>query len=448
MFRNAEEGRLVKVGVVCVVLLVLVLAYVYFLGGQSSSEDREASASREHTEALHLFDRRGVLLDPLLTSHTGAVRSREMFRAILVPVREYVNQQDTLSRAPVTLTLDAEVSEYVYEALERIARGYGYHGGAGVIMDVDTGELLALASYGEGDGETFPMRATQAYIPGSVMKLFVALGALTEKSISPETKILSGDPIRLPNPAHPGTFFVYKDWKAHGYVDMPVALGVSSNMYFYTVGGGYGDIEGLGIERLRTYFRMFGFGSKTGIDFVSEEEGFLPSPDEKALKYNGDPWRVGDTYLASIGQHEFGVTPLQLTRAIAVIANGGELVTPTLLMRRVHEVSGVKLPISAEDFAVVREGMAYSVDNGTAAGLSVHSFSVSAKTGTAEVGGEKEYIHSWITGYFPRNEPRYAFTLMLERGPWGEEVGAVAVARDVLEWVHDHRPEYVAKSQE
>lgn len=409
----------------------------------STLREEEYMRHSEQSTTPVVRDRRGIPLPPLTVSGDEGSSLTGIFPAVSTYVALGSTTDDD-----VTLALDTEVSEYVYGALEKIARAYGYQGGAGVLMDVHTGELLSLVSYPAGSPDASAQnRATHAYVPGSVMKLFVALGALTEKSISPETKILSGDPIRLPNPAQPGTFFVYKDWKAHGYVSMREAIGVSSNIYFYTVGGGYGDIEGLGIERLRTYFHMFGFGSKTGIDHVPEEEGFLPGPEEKAEKYTGDLWRIGDTYLASIGQHEYGVTPLQLTRATAVIANGGELVTPTLLMRRVHDVDSATLPIAEEDFAVVREGMAYSVDNGTAAGLSLNGFTVSAKTGTAEVGGEKAYIHSWITGYFPRNEPRYAFTFMLERGPWGEEVGAVAVAKDVFTWIRDHRPAYVMKTQ-
>ena len=87
--------------------------------------------------------------------------------------------------------------------------------------------------------------------------------------------------------------------------------------------------------------------------------------------------------------------------------------------------------------------MKYAVVNGTASGLYMDRVTVGAKTGTAEVGAKKEFIHSWIVGYFPYDTPKYAFTMMLERGPWGEEVGAVAVAHDILVWIRENRPEYV-----
>jgi penicillin-binding protein 2 len=312
-------------------------------------------------------------------------------------------------------------------------------------MDVKTGEVLAMVSYPEVEQSGKPSinKVTNGlYVPGSVIKPFVAIGALSEEIISPEEEILSTGSIELPNPYRGGDFLVFNDWKAHGNVDMRKAIGVSSNVYFYAVGGGYENQRGLGIEKIEEYLRLFGLGSVTGIDLLSESEGLIPNPAWKEKEFNGDAWRLGDTYLASIGQHGYEVTPLQMVRAVAAIANNGQLITPSVLYKDTFDQESITLPIKANDLKVVKEGMEYAVINGTASGLYMDGLSIAAKTGTAEVDTEKEYIHSWISGYYPHDKPRYAFAFFLEKGPWGEEVGAVAVASDVLTWIRDNRPEY------
>lgn len=345
----------------------------------------------------------------------------------------------------VTLSIDSELQSVIYESLVHIAKEAGYQGGAGIVMDVTNGELLALVSYSASADESGKQenRATEnLYMPGSTIKPFLAVAALAEGIIEPDTKILSEGYILVPDQNEPSGFLEFRDWRRHGYVDMREAIGLSSNVYFYTIGGGYKDQTGLGIERIERYLDMFGIGQRTGIIEFPESRGRLPSPSWKAEFFNGDEWRTADTYLASIGQHGYQVTPLQMVRAVAAIANDGKLCIPHLMSVETSTCYTDSVPIASKHFVVVREGMEFAVEAGTALGLLFDELPIAAKTGTTEVDIEKTLIHSWVMGYFPSSAPRYAFVFLLDDGPWGEEVGAVAAARQVFVWMRDARPEY------
>lgn len=417
---------LLMVSVVFVVLWYLIIHHDLSSG---VSKNNNFTAHSEYEQPV--FDRNSQLLN----SENTTIDTR----LLLEEIRSSFDKDEKIN-----LAIDNELQSYIYNVLQRFSREYSYGGGSAVIMDIESGEVLSLVSYqAETDIEPLSHKAiTGLYAPGSAIKPFIALAALQEGIIDPEKEILSTGAIELANPFQPDKPFVYKDWKAHGYVDMRQALAVSSNIYFYTIGGGYGDQPGLGIERLRYYLTLFGFGAKTGIDLVEEATGELPGPEQKLSQYN-DEWRVGDTYLVAIGQHGYQITPLQLARATAIIANNGTVVTPKLQQEPGVYISQKTLPINPKYFTVVREGMERAVVEGTAAALYIDGVSIAAKTGTAEVGNERKYIHSWVTGYFPLRDPRYVFTVMLEQGPRGEEVGASAAMREVLLWLRDTRPEYV-----
>lgn len=338
------------------------------------------------------------------------------------------------------LALDQELQATVYRALEKVAQSAGYTAGAGVVMDIETGELLALTSYTPSN-PLFNQATNGLFIPGSIIKPFVGIAALAEGIVRPEDEILSTGAIELFDTT--GTLLTFKDWKPHGYVNLSTALGVSSNVYFYAIGGGYGSQPGLGIDTILSYLLLFKIGDATGLAHLSEANGTLPTPAWKQATYGGDAWRLADTYLAAIGQLGYQVTPLMMTRAIAAIATKGTMVTPTILRTAGASSTAERLPLSAEHFAPIHAGMEYAVKQGTVAGLYREGLSLAAKTGTAEADTEKQHIHSWVVGYFPAHAPRYAFTFMLARGPWGQEVGAVAVTDDVLVWLSRYRPEYL-----
>jgi len=363
----------------------------------------------------------------------------------------------------LVLSIDAQVQNKLYEFMKALARDKGFSGGAGVIIDVETGGMLALASFPEysssilSEGEDrsairrfqtdtrkpFLNRAVSGlYTPGSTVKPFIALAALNEKVITPEKKILSTGSISIQNPYYPDLKSVFTDWKAHGWVNIKDALAVSSNVYFYEVGGGFKDQKGLGIANIEKYVKMFGLGELTSIDLPGEVKGVIPNPAWKAKNFNGEPWRLGDTYHTAIGQYGFSVTPLQLVRGIAAIANGGKLIVPHIVKGASGEYTTIN-SINKNNFEIVTSGMRQAVTNGTAKGLNISQVQIAAKTGTAEVGISKKRVNSWIVGFFPYEKPRFAFTIVMEKGPRENTIGGLYVMRQLLEWMTVNTPEYL-----
>jgi len=363
----------------------------------------------------------------------------------------------------VYLTIDVDVSAKLYQLIQERSEESGFNGGAGVIMDVRNGEILALSSFPEynpndlvgGDTEVlqgylgnvqkpFLNRALSGlYAPGSIVKPFIAIAALEEGIITPEKEILSTGALRLPNPYFPELESVFRDWKAHGLVDMREAIAVSSDVYFYEIGGGYKDQRGLGIENIDKYMKMFGFGRGTDIMVAGEAEGTIPTPAWKEETFADGVWRIGDTYHTAIGQYGFEVTALQAVRATAALANNGKLLKPVL--EREEKTNVQELPFDPANIAVAREGMRLSVTDGTAKGLFMQNIDVAAKTGTAELGSRKEFVNSWIIGYFPYENPRFAFAIIMEHGPVENTIGGLYVMRRLLEWMEVEKPEYVSK---
>ncbi|HWB34277.1 MAG TPA: penicillin-binding transpeptidase domain-containing protein [Candidatus Paceibacterota bacterium] len=362
----------------------------------------------------------------------------------------------------LTLSIDANVNQALYDSIAAIAQQSNFQGGAGVIMDVKTGELLAMTSYPDyssqalSDGDQaaiaalntdphqpFLDRATSGlYAPGSIVKPFMGVAALNEGVIDPSKQILSTGSISLPNPYDPAHPSVFKDWRANGLVNVQQAIAVSSDVYFYEVGGGYQDQPGLGINRIDEYLRMFGFGSTTGLAGFNDAAGNIPTPAWKTVNFPADPtWRIGDTYHTAIGQYGTQVTPLQAVRAVASLANGGTLVTPTLIASSTP--LGIKLPIPANPIDIVREGMRMGVTEGIATAVNVPYVDVAAKTGTAQVGTQNQYLNSWMVGFFPYDNPRYAYAVVLEKGPAGTLIGASAAVRNFLDWMHLNAAQYL-----
>jgi len=364
----------------------------------------------------------------------------------------------------LTLTIDTAVSEKLYESIKSLSAERNFEGGAGVIMDVESGEILALSSFPEYSPQVLTLgENTNAiaqynsdtrnpflnkivsglYTPGSTFKPFVAIGALAEGVIDAEKRILSTGSISVANPYFPDLETVFVDWKAHGWVNLGEALAVSSNVYFYEVAGGYEDQKGIGIENVEKYARLFGLGELTGTDILGEVEGIIPSQEWKEENFEGDPWRVGDTYHTAIGQYGVQVTPLQMVRGIAAIANSGTLVTPHVLRGIKTEEEDIKL--SEEYFSAVQKGLRMAVTEGTGAGLNVASVHVAAKTGTAEVGTTKKLVNSWVVGFFPYENPKYAFAVVMEKGPAKNTIGGLFVMRQLIDWMAVNKPEYLEK---
>ncbi len=362
----------------------------------------------------------------------------------------------------VTLSIDADVNQGLYDSIAKYAQQSGFQGGSGVIMDVQTGELLALTSFPEysmqalSSGSSTELAALNSdprqpfldravdglYAPGSIVKPFVAVAALTEGVIDENKQILSTGSISIPNPYDPKLPSVFKDWRPQGWIDIRHAIAVSSDVYFYEVGGGFEDQPGLGINNLDKYFRLFGLGEPTGLAGFDEPTGTIPTPAWKAANFPDDPtWRVGDTYHTAIGQYGVQVTPLQMVRAVAALANGGTLLTPALLASSTP--AGTTLPLPAHSLDVAKEGMRLGVTDGIATAVNVPYVDIAAKTGTAQVGAHNEYLNSWMVGFFPYEHPRYAYAIVLERGPAGTLIGASAAARAFFDWLNQNDPQYL-----
>lgn len=367
----------------------------------------------------------------------------------------------------LVLAIDSRIQTSVYNGIEYLANMSGYRGGTGIVMDINSGELLAITSYPAYDSNVMSLgedtqkirsyitdsrkffinRAVGGlYTPGSIVKPFIALGALNENIIDPSKNIYSSGTLVLPNP-YGGPDSVFKDWKAHGSVDMRRSIAVSSNIYFYNIGGGFQSQRGIGISGINKYSKMFGFDKKTGVDIDGERTGIIPSVEWKKRNFPNDPWRVGDTYHTSIGQYGFQVTPIAMVRAVGAIASRGKLVTPHLLKDETDpKLNSVEyLEFEEADYNIIQQGMRMVVTEGTAQVLNLPYVSVAAKSGTAQVGISKSLVNSWIIGYFPYENPKYAFAVMMEAGKANAVTSAASAMRHALESMYTTAPEYFNK---
>lgn len=356
-------------------------------------------------------------------------------------------------------TIDAELQRYFYRRLNEGLRALGRDAGVGLAINPQNGEILSLISLPSFDNNLFVLRGRNQekatllnspskplfnrsvsgnYNPGSTIKPLVALAALKENIVTPEFQIFSAGFIEIPNPYNPEKPSRFVDWKPHGWVDIHSALARSSNVYFYTIGGGFEKTKGLGINKLKEYWAKLGFGRKTDVDLGGENTGFLPDPEEKE-KQTGDIWRIGDTYNVSIGQGDLLVTPLQLINFIASLANGGKVYKPRLL--KSEKAPEVLIDYSSwqKEIKEVQKGMEDAVGKyyGTANMLSSLPFKSAGKTGSAQVANNTR-TNAFFVGYEPAENPQIAILVLIENAREGS-LNAVPIAKDVLEWYYYNR---------
>lgn len=367
----------------------------------------------------------------------------------------------------LSLTVDGELQLTVYELIT----GYtgGRNGASAVAIDPRSGAVRTLVSFPGFDANRFgqglepkefaailgdrltPLfnRAVAGEFPsGSTIKPLIAAAVLEEKIIDPHKKIYDPGYLDIPHPYRPGDVSRFLDWRAHGWVDFYDAIAYSANVYFYTVGGGYRDQKGLGIERIKQYAAKFGLGSRLGIDLPGEKSGLVPDPEWKKTAEPQDPdWRIGDTYNVSIGQGGMSVTPLQMASLTAAIANGGILWRPYILeeardaqgkVLEKHTPQHIRTDLaSKESLAQVAAGMRQTVTRGTARLLQGVPVAVAAKTGTAQnVPGKPP--HAWVTAFAPADNPEIAIAVMVEHAGEGATV-AVPITNEILKWYFTHR---------
>ena len=372
--------------------------------------------------------------------------------------------KDAVSGNNLILSIDSGLQEELYkDLLKKINEIKGAEGAAAIALDPNNGEVLAMVSLPSYDNNIFSSEEKRkeykniaknpknpffnrpisgVYPPGSSLKPFIASAALQEGTITKNTKINDIGYISIPNIYNPKIVYTFRDWKVggHGIVDVKKALAVSSNVFFYTVGGGYGGIEGLGIDRIKKYLNLFGFGRLTNIDLNGEDAGLIP---DKEWKKNNkrENWFVGDTYNSAIGQGNILVTPLQLASATAAIANGGKLFEPKIVSRIIdkngntikstRKVLARDNFIDSENLRTVREGMRMAVTEGSARRLKNFPVKIAGKTGTAQIGGDD--THAWFTSFAPYDDPKIVLTILIEKGGEGS-AAAVPVAKEVYKY--------------
>jgi penicillin-binding protein 2 len=396
--------------------------------------------------------------DELLRGTAGT--SQVEVNAIGRIIRELSRQGGEPGR-DISLTLDLDLQTF---AAERIAD----ESAAVVVMDVQTGDVLAIASTPSFDPNAFNSGLSTAdwnalvnnarspltnkaiagqYAPGSTFKMIVALAALENGVASPEQTVFCNGKYEFGD----GTFHCWKRW-GHGRVDMVDAIAESCDVFFYDLA------RRVGIDRIAEMAGRFGLGHSLGIDLPGERSGLMPT---KAWKQavQGVAWQSGETLVAGIGQGFVLTTPLQLAVMTARLVNGGRAVVPRITHREASVEESAEfgeaemsLGVSEASLRLVRRGMDDVVNGptGTARGVRVEdeALAFGGKTGTAQVRriSERERQtgvrknedvpwhvrdHALFVGYAPLAEPRYAIAVVVEHGGGGSAVAA-PIARDIL----------------
>ncbi|OGF03585.1 MAG: penicillin-binding protein 2, partial [Candidatus Doudnabacteria bacterium RIFCSPLOWO2_12_FULL_49_8] len=359
------------------------------------------------------------------------------------------------------LSIDFDLQTAVYQALSQVMKPLNAKRAAAVATNPQTGEVLALVSFPAFDSNMFARGISQAefsellndqnnpmlnrvvagnYPPGSTIKPMMAIAALTEGVVTPETKILDDGVIRIGS----YTFYGYEH-SGLGIMDIYSAIARSSDIYFYTVGGGNpnSEVTGLGPERIAQYLRKFHVGEPLGIDLPGEKSGLVPDPAWKQT-VKKEPWYLGDTYHESIGQGDVLSTPLQVNSWTATIANGGKIMQPYLLKQASGQDGRVLAEGQPKTLAenifdpkfvkVVQEGMRQTITAGSARTLAGLPVAISGKTGTAQFDArDLTRTHSWFTSYAPAEQPQIALTIIVEAAGEGHSV-ALPAAKKVYEW--------------
>jgi penicillin-binding protein 2 len=404
------------------------------------------------------------------------LRGRAGGRNVVVDVAgrevEVLDRIEPRPGGAVVLTLDLDLQQAAEQALLETGSGDDPVAGAVVALDPRNGDVLALVSLPSFDPNDFsggmdtatwhslsedPERPLQnralsgQYPPGSTYKALVAAAALQEGVIAPGTTFFC-----------PGQFTLgrrtYRCWKhgGHGQMNLHEALTHSCDVYFYRVG------LLLGIDRLAAHARSFGLGHPTGIALGGESTGLVPSKDWKEKRF-GEPWMLGETVSAAIGQGFDLVTPLQLAVAYAAVANGGKVMRPRLVLEIDGDDGAVARPapevvsrvdVAPEHLARVRRGLSAVVNAPTGTGRRgrVEGLEVAGKTGTAQVvrlehteGLEGDAIprkyrdHAWFAAFAPAEDAEIVVVVLVEHGGGGGSNAAPVAQKVLSRWFEKRR---------
>lgn len=354
----------------------------------------------------------------------------------------------------VKLAMDIKLQKEAEES-------FGEKPGALVAMKPDTGEILALVSKPSFDPNLFargikyrqweelnqnkklPLlnRSLQSqYPPGSTFKIITAIAAMEEGAIDVNTKVTCTGEI------------VYGRWHfgcwqkhGHGTLSLHRALVESCDVYFYDLG------KRLGIDKIASYARMFGLGKETGLRMAKERSGVVPDTKWKQEKRK-QPWYLGETFNASIGQGYVATTPFQMAQMMSIVANGGYIYSPSLLMAEDKPAPLAKLNIRQETFDEVKKALSGVVNENGGTGWAAKSSMVNicGKTGTAQVVGMKrdsKYLpemfrdHAWFVAFAPYEAPEIALSVMVEHGGHGGAAAAPIAKRAIETYMKEQRLE-------
>lgn len=401
---------------------------------------------------------------------------RQIDMAVDGTITEECISKDAISGHDVALTIDANLQKKVEKALEsnikKIASGaydnkkYSAKAGAAVVMNIKTGEVLALASYPSYEPElfikgisnsklkeyqkeknTYNRAISSTYAPGSVFKMVAATAALETGKFSPSTLINDNGP--YPRGHNPVCWIYGEHGYGHGYLNMSDAIKHSCNYYFYEIG------YRLGIDKMAEYAYKYGLGKKTGIELAGEASGIVASTEYKQKTY-GEEWQPGETLSAAIGQSYNSYTPIQIARYISMIANGGKAVNVSVIKaitdtdgnavpkseieKKVNEKLGISndanvedLKLKSETLKTITKGMkgVTSEYGGTAYYVfSDLDITIAGKTGSAET-GVKDKVNGWYAGFAPYDNPEIAVVVLIENA--GSGGNAAPAAKEIMQ---------------
>ena len=433
----------------------------------------------KENEGYDLNDRIGkigieYIFEPYLKGKDGI---KQIDMAVDGTITDESVVEEAVAGSNVILTIDANLQQVTENALknniEKIRNGgygkaYDANAGAVVVMNVKTGEILAMASYpefepqlfvdgissekyneyiSEGSNSPFLNRAiSSVYAPGSTFKMVTALAALETGAITTTEKINDVGIYRYSSDYQPKCW-IYKSYgRGHGYLNVTDAIKHSCNYFFYELG------NRVGIDTLSRYAKALGLGSKTGVELLGEVSGIVSS--KETSKERGETYTGGNTLQAAIGQHDNSFTPIEMAKYISIIANGGNNVDVTIIKgimdadgnsvsnEELKEFVTKRLGISKEtptelDFNkknldAIKEGMrgVTSESGGTAYSyFKDFNIEVGGKTGSAQTGVAGKTI-AWFVGFAPFDDPEIAVVAMIENGGSGGYNSEVA--RDII----------------
>ena len=447
--------------------------------GYASTISAEEYATRKDTyDQNDIIGKTGIeyVFEEYLKGQDG---TKQIDMAVDGTITAEYTAEEAIAGSDVVLTIDANLQKITEQALEanikKIASGgfgtaYDTNAGSCVVMNVKTGEILAMASYPNYNPADFvggistdkwnqyntdsakPLmnKAVQnSYAPGSIFKMVTAIAGLESGAITRTEKINdTGQYIKY---GEKWPCWYYTDYHVgHGRLNVSQAIERSCNYFFYETG------DRMGIETLAKYARYFGLGVKTGVELPSETSGAMATPEYAQTV--GVTWTKGQTINASIGQGLDNFSPLQMAKYISMLANGGKNIDVTIV-KSIIKSDGTEasteeinnfvnqklglgdntsedLTIHQENLDAILEGMR-SVTSDTTGTAYVRfqdfGISVGGKTGSAEAGkdeNQKDIVHAWFAGFAPFEDPEIAVVVMVENGGHGNYTAEVA--RDVM----------------